>query len=229
MNDNDVALDANNYKLVDFIHSLLTLPESFRKEHWYVNMIKLGDKIHRDGEDEKYTYADNRVVLIVYNVMIKTGMSDKHTTVKDWYVLNRYVKVYADKKSDKYEELCSLVSVCLDCISRCKMYGDHVQTIKHLSSVLEQAVYKDGYMLLPQFLLDVIDSGRLSVPVENEVASKPEQVEKKEQSSDEKTVKEWQDLANLAKIMLEDKSALSKEQISEWENTLEISNMMLQN
>jgi hypothetical protein len=148
--------------------------------------------------------------------MTETGMFNDSARLREWWIVYRYIQLYAQQHKN-IAKVSELINMYIGfSFSGAKMDESASNNFKNLTEEISKFVFDDGYLKLPDFVMDVIN------------AESFEQVEEEEEETyDFSQDKEmWGGLKDTALMMLKDKkiSASDKEM---WSGALDTAKMML--
>lgn len=219
---NEVIINAANFKFSEFSNSVLQhTPEKEQDSDWFIKLREIDSKIHSHNLVEKINFTEDRLVLIAYKYFIETAVFDESPSLREWWVVKRYLEVYASQETPLINELRKVVNMYIGfTFSGAQMGNEEKTELKTFLTSLSKVVYEEGYIQLPQFVLDVIDG-----------EEKPEKKKTKaavEYNFTEDEASQWRGLRDTAKLMLEDTEGLTEEEIKNWEGALATSLIMLE-
>lgn len=215
-----IVFNSADYKFIYFTDNIGNISEEHHGEDWYIKLRELDAKIHRENLKDKINFSDDRLVLIAYKVMAETDAYTAKASLREWWIVQRYLDIYATKDVAMINELRKCVNEHIGfTFSDAEMSEQQEKDFKALCKSLEKVVFKDGYLKLPQFVLDVIENGE-------RVEYETEETEQEAFTGDER--EQWEGLKSTAEMMLSDEESLTKKEIENWRGALETANMMLE-
>ena len=210
--NNIVDINSADFKFAHFTESITKISEDYHETAWYMKLRELDAKIVNENLSDKITFSDDRLVLIAFKVLAETGLFSDRAGKREWFIVKRYLDIYGEESLPRLKELKRLVNMHIGyAYSDVKQSDADKKEFKSVQKILSDTVYEEGYIVLPQFLLDVIEG------IEREQAVE-------EFSGDEKA--QWEGLMETAEMMMRDKT-LSKKEKSDWGGAYETAKMML--
>lgn len=224
--NNEVIINAADFKFTDFSNSVLNrVDKNQYSENWFVKLRELDAKIHSNNLQDKINLTDDRLVLSAYKILIQTNIFDESSSLREWWIVKRYLEIYAEKDIALLYELQKVINMYIGfTFSKAAIDQAQKEEMKTFLKSLSEVVYEDGYIELPQFILNLIDSTKQSVVIKKGGRSHRHATQY-DFSADE--MAQWKGLRDTASIMLEDKESLTEEEIKNWEGALQTSLIML--
>lgn len=214
---NEVIINAADFKFSDFSNTVLKITST---AEWFVKLREIDAKIHSHSLIEKTNFTDDRLVMIAYKIFCESDIFDESPSLRDWWIVKRYLEIYAKDDVNLIKELRQMVNMFVGfTFSKAVMTDEQKAKLASSLPELKKVVYEDGYIQLPQFVLDVIDGDK---PV---VGKKKTKVVEYNFTDDDAA--QWRGLRDVSILMLEDTSEMTAEEIKNWEGALATANVML--
>ncbi len=218
--NNEVIINASDYKFSDFSNTVL---QTESKAEWFVKLREIDAKIHSNNLVDKTNFTDDRLVMIAYKIFVESDIFDESPSLRDWWIVKRYLEIYTQDDVALINELRKAINIYIGfTFSKAVIDDEQKSELKTSLVELSKVVYEDGYIQLPQFVLDFIDGDK---PVAGKKKGKEVKVPEYNFSEDEAA--QWRGLLSVAEIMLEDTSEMSVEEIKNWEGAVNTAKIML--
>lgn len=229
---NVIEINSADFKFTDFSESIVSTTEHHNRD-WFIKLREVDARIHREQLQDKITFSDDRLVLIAYKAMAETGIFDNKAKLREWWIVWKYFQLYVQDKVEGVVELRKLTNMYIGFkFTGAEQDKASEKEFDTLKKKLSKIVYEDGYMMIPQFVLDVIEG--VKTEIEEILADDLDHILEgsiselmKRSGLPKKEVVGWVENTKTAKMILSTPEELSEEEISAWEQFIEAGKLML--
>lgn len=157
------VLNASDFKFTEFTEYMELINPKYNSNNWFVKLREIDAKIHNDGAQDRVTLADDRIIYVIFKVMAETNMfssGEREAGIKEWFVVKRYLEIYAEKDIPNLEDLKRFVTLHLAMLNGEQIpirYAGGSVEAKHAEKEYKQlgeTLNGIEYDFLPIFVLD---------------------------------------------------------------------------
>lgn len=164
----ELQIVSADFKFTDFSEHIPEIPSIYHKESWYFKLREIDAKIYMENMQDKIAFNDDRLIIIAYKVMTETDLFSERAKIREWWIVQRYIQLYARQYAN-IDKIVEMITMYMGfSFSGAAMDEITSEKFKALTKEIGSFVYEDGYLKLPEFVLEVINAESFE-PIEDEV------------------------------------------------------------
>ena len=164
----EVQIVPADFKFTDFSEHIPEIPSVYHKENWYLKLREIDAKIYMENMQDKIAFNDDRLIIVAYKVMAETELFSERAKLREWWIVQRYIELYAQEHVN-IGKITEMITMYIGfAFSKTPMDEATSAKFKALTKEITTFVYEDGYLKLPEFVLEVINAESFEIPEEEE-------------------------------------------------------------